>query len=117
VRFYTPTADTGIITGQLIQMLVTTYNPQLDYHKADVLLYDLVSEESLQADLFGAVDLPADTRSRKRMQAIDGINLKHGKGTVKYAAETLSQSWQPRKRLSSSRYTSDWDELPEVRLL
>jgi DNA polymerase V len=80
------------------------------------LLYDLVSESSLQTDLLGLVDTAADTRSQQRMQAIDAINLRHGKGTLRFAAETLSQSWQPRKRLSSPRYTSDWEELPEVRL-
>jgi DNA polymerase V len=117
LRLYTPTADTGVITSQLIRMLVNSYNPHLDYHKADVLLYDFVPEEGLQTDLLGIVDIRADSRSRARMQAFDHINLRHGKGTLKYAAETLSQSWQPRKQLRSSRYTSAWNELPEVRLL
>jgi DNA polymerase V len=117
IRFYTPTADTGVITSQLVRMLASTYSPRLDYHKADVLLYDLVPESGLQPDLFGVVDLSADTRSRQRMQAIDAINLKHGKSTLRYAAENLSQSWQPRKRLSSPRYTSAWNEIPEVRVV
>jgi len=117
VRFYTPTADTGAITSQLIRMLAASYNPYLDYHKADVLLHDLVPEGGLQTDLFGIVDLPGNTRSQQRMLALDTINLKHGKGTLKYAAEALSKSWQPRKRLSSPRYTSAWGELPEARLL
>ncbi|MEJ0073626.1 MAG: DUF4113 domain-containing protein [Candidatus Saccharibacteria bacterium] len=114
MRFYTPTADTGIITGQLVGMLGTTFNANLQYHKADVLLYDFVPETGLQADLFGAVDLGQDDASHRKMRALDAINLKHGKGTVKFAAETLSQSWQPRKRLVSPRYTSAWSDLPEV---
>jgi DNA polymerase V len=117
VRFYTPTADTGTITSQLVRMLASSYNPHLDYHKADVLLYDFVPEAGLQTDLFGIVSLPENTRSQQRMQTLDRINLKHGKGTLKYAAETLSQSWQPRKQLSSPRYTSAWDDLPQARLL
>lgn len=117
VRFYTPTADTGIITSQLVRMLSATYRAGLDYHKADVLLYDFVPETSLQTDLLGTVDIAADTRSQARMQALDHINLRHGKGTLKYAAETLSASWRPRKQLSSPRYTSAWDDLPEARVL
>lgn len=117
VVFYTPTADTGVITSQLVRMLGHHFNSRLAYHRADVLLYDLVSASELQTDLFGAVNLAADHRSNLRMQALDAINHKHGKGTLKYAAENLSQSWQPRKRLSSPRYTSDWSELPEVKLL
>jgi DNA polymerase V len=117
VRFYTPTADTGSITSQLVRMLAGSYNPRLAYHRADVLLYDFVPESGLQTDLLGTVDLGANTRSRARMQALDGINLRHGKGTIKFAAETLSGAWQPRKQLASPRYTSHWDDLPTVKLL
>jgi len=115
VRFYTPTADTGVITSQLVRMLAAANHSGLEYHRADVLLHDLVPETSLQTDILGTVDVPAHTRSQGRMQVFDAINLRHGKGTVKFAAETLSQSWQPRRRLSSPRYTSAWDDLPEVR--
>jgi DNA polymerase V len=116
VRFYTPTADTGTITSELIAALQGAFNPRLAYHKADVLLHDFVSEDSLQTDLLGTVDLTASRLARRRMQTIDAINRQHGNGTVKLAAETLSQAWQPRKKLVSPRYTSAWDELPEVHL-
>lgn len=115
VKLYTPTADTGILCSQLVRMLQVVYNPYLDYHKADVLLYDFVPETGLQTDLLGAVNVPASERSSQRMQALDAINRKHGKGTVRYAAEDLSNSWQPRKRMSSPRYTSAWNDLPEVK--
>ena len=116
VRFYTPTADTGTITSQLVRLLAAAYNPRLDYHRADVLLHDLVPGSSLQTDLLGAVDTAADNRSRQKMQAVDAINRKHGKGTVQFAAEHLSQAWQPKRRLMSPRYISAWAELPEVHL-
>jgi DNA polymerase V len=114
VRFYTPTSDTSVITSQLVQVLQASFRSGLEYHKADILLYDLVAEDQLQIDLLGTVDLQLDERSRRKMRALDSINLQHGKGTIKFAAENLSQAWQPRKRLSSPRYTSSWQELPEV---
>jgi len=117
VRFYTPTADTGRITGQLIEALMNETNLSRDWHRADVLLHDFVPEAGLQTDLLGTVDLPLDDRSRRKLQALDAINARHGKGTVKFAAENLSQAWQPRRRLVSPRYTSAWEELPEVHLL
>ena len=116
VQFCTPTADTGAITSQLVQVLSDSWRSGLQYHRADVLLHDFVPETGLQTDLFGAVDLGLNARSHRKMRAVDAINLRHGKGTLKFAAEHLSQSWQPRKRLMSPRYTSAWDELPEARL-
>ncbi len=115
VKLYTPTADTGTLCSQLVRMLQAVYNPYLDYHKADVLLYDLIPETGLQTDLFGAVNIPVSEREQQRMQALDAINRRHGKRTLYYAAEDLSQRWQPRKRMSSPRYTSAWDDLPEVK--
>src|SRR5205823_5612569 len=81
VRFYTPTADTGLITSQLVRLLQDTYSNRLLYHKADVLLYDLIPDSSLQTDLFGAVDIAVDTKSQHKMRALDAINQRHGNGT------------------------------------
>lgn len=117
VRFYTPTADTGTITSQLVGTLSQSFKAHLEYHKADVLLYDFVPETSLQTDLFGMVDIPGHVRSQQKMRAIDSINLAHGKGTIRFAGEYLSQAWQPRKRLSSPRYTSAWSDLPVIKPL
>jgi len=116
VRFVTPTADTGVITRALIDVLDDNFRVGFDYHRADVLLDDFVAASSLQADLLGEVDLAVDDKSQRKMRALDAINRRHGRGTVKFAAEDLDASWQPRRRLSSPRYTSDWRELPEVRL-
>jgi DNA polymerase V len=115
-RFHTPTADTGLITSQLVQLLADTFNPRPEYHRADVLLTNFVPEEGLQTDLLGAVNLTINQESLRKMRVLDSINQQHGKGTIKFAAESLSQAWQPRKRLVSPRYTSAWDELPEVHL-
>jgi DNA polymerase V len=114
VRFTTPTADTGIISSSLIQALQDAHNPRELYHKADVFLYDFVPADSLQTDLLGEVDPVLDGRSKTRMEVVDAVNARYGKGQLRYAAENLSQSWRPRYRMGSPRYTSDWAELPEL---
>lgn len=117
VRFYTPTADTGLITSQLVRLLTSNFNARLSYHKADVLLYDLVPAGSLQTDLIGTVNLAEHRTSEAKMAAFDHINHKYGKGTLKMASEALTRAWEPRKRLSSPHYTSAWSDLPEVKLV
>jgi DNA polymerase V len=116
VRFRTPTADTGTITSTLIDSLAEAFNPKISYHRADILLHDFVPEGGLQTDLLGTVDLTAAQASKRKMQVMDSINQQYGHGTVTLAAETLSTAWRPRKQLVSPRYTSAWDELPEVHL-
>ena len=89
--FRTPTADTGLITSGLVRLSNQMYHRGMLYHRADVLLYDLVSQTALQPDLLGEVRLDVNRASQARMQAIDAINERYGKATVHYAAEDLSR--------------------------
>jgi DNA polymerase V len=117
LNFIMPTADTGHITSQLVAMVARDFNPRAWYHRANVLLYDLVSADRLQTDLFGRVDTAGSQLAHKRLQAVDAINAAYGKQTIHYAAEDLSDAWQPKHGSRSPRYTTNWQELPIARML
>jgi DNA polymerase V len=112
INFVTPTADTGVVTTQLMESLKQLFSKQSAYHRANVLLYNLIPETGIQADLFNDIDLPGSDRSRDRNRALDTINSRFGSRTLHYAAEDLSQAWTPKHELRSPRYTSNWQELP-----
>lgn len=116
VTFATPTADTGLICAALIEALSKLHNPRELYHKADVLLLDLLPAEALQTDLLGSVDPAASDRSAARMHALDSLNARYGRQSIRFAAESLSEAWRPRHNLGSPRYTTDWNELPVARI-
>lgn len=116
IVFNTPTNDTGLLITKLLELVQTDYSLNQSYHRAGVLLYDFVPVDHFQTDLLGYVEPAAHTRSLKRMQAIDAINKRYGKNRVHYAAEDLSKSWEPKRRLRSPRYVSRWDELPEAHI-
>jgi DNA polymerase V len=116
VNFPTPTADSGILASSLVDALRTIYRPQLKYYRAYVLLPELIPDTSLQLDLLGEVDVEQANMSKRRMTAVDNLNARYGTNTVRFAAEKLSKRWQPKHNLRSPRYTSIWDELPELRL-
>jgi len=114
VHLYTPSADTGHITHQLLAMLERTFSREHAWHKAEVTLWGLVSSEQLQTDVFGLVSPKLHEHSTLLMSALDTINQKHGKGTLHYAAEDLSHAWYPRRTMQSPAYTSSWKNLPTV---
>ncbi len=116
VQFSTPTADTGLILGSLTDLLVKVYNGSQLYHRAGVFLHDFIPAGSLQTDLLGYVDSELFDRATARMQAVDQVNNRWGKYTLRLAAEDLGNKWQPKHRLRSPRYVSQWDELPKVRI-
>ena len=116
INLRTPTADTGHITSQLVRAVEGAFNPQVWYHRANVLLYDLIGEKTLQPDFFGNVSLAANQSSQARLRAFDKINARYGGHAIRYAAENLSQAWQPKRQLRSPRYTTDWEGLPIARV-
>lgn len=116
VVYQTPTADTGRLIADLTTLLGEMYNPNAAYHRAGVLLYDFVPAAYLQTDLLGHVDTPHHDRSTTRMQAVDTLNERYGKGTLRYAAESLDQSWQPHRHDRSPRYTTHLADLPTVKI-
>jgi DNA polymerase V len=116
IRFRAPSADTGLITSRLVNAARTSFNPNAKYHRANVLLYDLIPEHMLQPDLWGEVDPAMVETGQARLQALDNINRRYGKRTLRYAAEDLSEAWHPRQQLRSPRYTTEWSELPTVKV-
>ncbi|HEY5153050.1 MAG TPA: DUF4113 domain-containing protein, partial [Candidatus Saccharimonadales bacterium] len=87
-------------------------NPRLDYHRANILLYNLTSENSLQTDMFNVTGMAGAAVAGSRLRAFDAINARYGRHTIRYAAEDLSAAWQPKHNHRSPRYTTDWQDLP-----
>lgn len=116
IRLDQPTSDTGHIIALLVERLGNIYSRAQHYHRLGVYLYDLIPETALQTDMLGHVSTDHHDRASQRMQAIDRINTKHGKGKIHFAAEDLAKSWEPKHHIRSPGYVSNWNELPEARL-
>lgn len=116
VTFAMPTQDTGAILAALHDRFCHIYSERQAYHRLNILLTDLSSYDQLQTDVFGAVQPATYDRQHRRMQAIDAINQRFGKDHVYFAAD-LSRAWQPRRKLQSPAYTTDWDALPTAKIV
>jgi DNA polymerase V len=117
LNFQTPTADSGELSARLVAAIQPSFNPNKWYHRLNILLYDLVSVNGLQSDLFDNIGLEIVQSATARLRAVDAINSRYGRHTVYYAAEDLSNSWYPKRALRSPRYTTHWQELPLAHLL
>ena len=107
------TSDTMVLAGVASRLLAGVWKPGYDYKKAGVMLTDLVSASAGQGLLFGA----SDPRRAALMAAIDEVNAKHGRGTVRLASAGLGggQAWQLRREMVSPCYTTDARALARVR--
>lgn len=76
------------------------------------MLSELVPAEGVQTDLFsqGQVSLKSD----ELMAAVDKINRKMGKGSVKLASEGFRKPWKMKQDSKSPSYTTKWEDVPIV---
>lgn len=107
-----PTDDTMQLVAAVKAGLRRIYRSGYRYKKAGVVLSEITPAGINQAQLFA--DTLASEKSLKLMAAMDGINLRMGKGAIKLASDGVEQHWRMNRGSMSPAYTSNWDELPVV---
>ena len=108
-----PTDDTLRLTRAALAGLRLIYRPGYRYKKAGIMLMLLSDRGSRQYSLFECAEREA--KSERLMQVLDQVNRHYGRNTLRVAASGVNQQWAMRAENRSPRYTTQWDELPEVR--
>ena len=106
------TNDTMALIGAAARAVRQLWQGGYRYSKAGIITNDLVPPAVAQRVLFGGYD---HDRSAKLMAALDAVNDRHGRGTLVPAAVGFKKEWSTKFEMRSPRYTTSWDELPEVR--
>ena len=105
-----PTDDTRRLVNVALWALKQIYKPNYNYAKAGVMLSEIVSIESVQTDLFSTSQ--ASPKSSALMSAIDSINRKMGKESIKLASEWFTRPWKMKQGNKSPSYTTKWCDIP-----
>jgi DNA polymerase V len=114
IRFATPTSDTGSIASQLTRLAEEVFDSKQQYHRANIYLLEFTPGGQLQTDMLEMTNVANYEKADARMKAMDSINNRFGSKQLRFAAENLGSSWQPKQNLRSPRYTTEWAELPLV---
>ncbi|MCD9187813.1 MAG: Y-family DNA polymerase [Pyrinomonadaceae bacterium] len=94
-----------------IQTLERIYKPYYEYRKAGIILNGLVPAENLTKRMFDDAHFE---KQHKLMKAIDEVNKKFGKDTVRFANVNPHGSWKMKQTRKSQSYTTNWNELLRV---
>lgn len=105
-----PTSDSLELNRWAFDGLERIYRTGYEYKKAGVILADIRPGHILQEDLFAA----HEAKPRKAlMEALDKINARFGRGTLKISSDGSRRSWEMRADNRSPSYTTDWEQIAE----
>ena len=115
-----PTADTGAIVQATALGLQAIYCRGFKYAKAGVMLLDLQPDSLVQGELDLEDDYTHDDLADKvrLMSALDTINKRYGRGTMKMASAGLAgerRVWSMRQERRTPAYTTNWADIPIAR--
>jgi DNA polymerase V len=107
-----PTADTFALIASALRVARSIWKEGYRYQKAGVVLVDLYGVGELPVQLFPSRD---PKKSARLMQAVDAINAREGRGSVRPAHVPAQPKWQGRQRNVSPRYTTRIEEIMQAR--
>lgn len=106
-----PSSDSLLINRWAGWLIDRMWKPGYAYKKAGVMLSEITLASQQQGDLLA----PLATPDGKLMRALDSLNERYGRGTVKLSTQGAGLLWQMRQDSKSPAYTTDWEGLPAVR--
>ena len=107
-----PTSYTPVITAAARGLLERVYKPGFVYHKAGLFLADIVADAERQQNILVGID---DCRRMSLMEAVDRINRRYGRHTVRPLAVSAERDWEMRRGHLSPRYTTRLNEVLRVK--
>jgi DNA polymerase V len=105
-----PTNDSLEVNRWASHLCERMFRPGYQYKKAGVMLGGISPVTHRQGDLLA----PGTCSNSRLMQALDQLNQRYGRGTVKVSTQGAFKGWQMRQERKSPNYTTCWDEVPVV---
>lgn len=105
-----PTNDSLVVNRWADYLVGRLFKPEYEYRKAGIMLGEISPVGQYQSDWLE----PAQATDTKLMEALDGLNKKFGRGTVKVSTQGAHKGWQMRQERKSPSYTTDWESIPRI---
>lgn len=114
IRLPNPSADTIFLVQQAHACLHRLFREGCIYQKVGVMLAGITPDQVQQIELFAETD--QQDRRKVIMEALDRINDKWGNHSIRLASTGIDQTWAMRQAMRSNRYTTQWNELPIIKI-
>ena len=105
-----PTSDSLVVNRWAAHLVERMFRAGYQYKKAGVMLSGIAPQGRYQTDWLE----PPQAVDTRLMDALDGLNQRYGRGTVKVSTQGAYNGWQMNQTCKSPDYTTDWHAMPMV---
>lgn len=114
-EFDQATNDTSEMLDAARKLLRRLWREGYSYHKAGVLLMELVDQSQQQLSVLESEGRRSSRlRSERLMQVMDQVNQQQGRGSLTLGVSRKEAVWKAKQEKRSPAYTTCWQELPQV---
>lgn len=106
-----PSNTSFSISQVAIMMLKDLYQEGTAYKKAGVIVTEIVPSSQRQFKLFDE----ENPKYQKLMEVMDAVQAKTGERKLRLASQDLKRTWKMKQNHLSNRYTTNFNELLEVK--
>jgi DNA polymerase V len=105
-------SNTSFSISQIaISMLKDLYQEGTAYKKAGIIVSEIVPSSQRQFKLFDE----ENPKYQKLMEVMDAVQAKTGERKIRLASQDLKRTWKMKQNHLSNRYTTNFNELLEVK--
>ena len=116
VNLHLPTNITSELIEGANEALERCYESGHGFMKGGIMLYELSEADRRQMTLMEAAVTPAQEKKRALMRALDKVNDKYGRDTMRIAGQGAKDAfWHMRRELMSGHMTTQWNQLPKIK--
>ncbi len=105
-----PTNDSLVVNRWADHLVDLLYKAGYGYKKAGIMLGEIAPLGCYQSDWLE----PPQATNTRLMDALDALNKRFGRGTVKVSTQGAYKQWQMKQERKSPSYTTQWEEMPGV---
>ena len=120
VQLANPSRDTQTFITAGIEGFKRLFSPTLKYRKAGIVLTEISNRKQQQPSLLNInqctepLNYVAVSKTHALMNALDRVNERFGKNTLKYAREGYCEEWHMQSAYKTRAYTTRWEDVLRV---
>lgn len=113
INLSVPTHSTAELNRMMVKALSSLFRKGYLYKKSGILAEELIPENIRQTSLWDSTD---HEKQEKLMKALDLINAKTGRDSVRYALQGFDRKWKMRQEKLSASYTTKWSDILNIQI-